>query len=120
MIRPFENYVPKDLPELVDLSGMMVISSPTFVNKIGYFDRSNITTIFTALNASLELTKGELGYERHARFVEMSARMQAHFKADPEDKTDDTLKGRALIDEMIDDLDKHIRVTRNLPPRQRR
>jgi len=30
----------------------------------------------------------------------MSDRMRAHFEADPENKTDDTLKGRAIIEQM--------------------
>jgi hypothetical protein len=30
----------------------------------------------------------------------MSDRMRAHFEADPENKTDDTLKGRDIIVEM--------------------
>ena len=95
-----------------------MISSPTFVSE-RFADR-NVRTVFTALSAGLTQAKDELGPEKHARLVDMSARMRAHFEADPEDKTDDTLQGRDLIDEMIDILDKHIRAVRNLPSRETR
>ena len=32
----------------------------------------------------------------------MSDRMRTHFEADPEDKTDDAIKGRELIKDMLD------------------
>jgi len=39
----------------------------------------------------------------------MSDRMRAHFDADPEDKTDDSRKARAIIFEMEDLLDQYAR-----------
>lgn len=42
----------------------------------------------------------KLGEERYSRRMEMSDRMRAHFEADPDDTTDDALKGREIIDEM--------------------
>ena len=115
-MRPaYENYVPRDLPSVIDMLGMMMICSPTFVSE-RFADR-NVRTVFAALNAGLAQAKDQLGPEKYAQLVQMSARIRAHFEADPEDKTDDTLKGRDLIDEMIDILDKHIRKVRNLPPR---
>jgi hypothetical protein len=39
----------------------------------------------------------------------MSDRMRAHFEADPEDKTDDSLKGRDIIVEMENLLKQSVR-----------
>jgi hypothetical protein len=41
--------------------------------------------------------------------MEMSDRMRAHFEADPDDTTDDALKGREIIDEMRDLLKQSAR-----------
>jgi hypothetical protein len=79
---------------------MMMLKSPTFVDTTGYFPGRNVETIFHSLNEGLRLIREKLGEERYLRLIEMSDRMRAHFEADPEDKTDDTLKGRAIIREM--------------------
>jgi hypothetical protein len=39
----------------------------------------------------------------------MSDQMRAHFEADPENKTDDTIKGREIIDEMQNLLNQKAR-----------
>jgi len=41
-----------------------------------------------------------MGDEPYLKLLDMSDRMRAHFEADPENKTDDALKGRAIVDEM--------------------
>lgn len=86
----------------MDMLGMMMLSSPTFVDKTGYFPYRNIETVFSEFNESLSVLRKKLGDERYLKLVEMSDRMRAHFEADPEDKTDDTLKGREIIHEMED------------------
>ncbi|QUD87800.1 hypothetical protein [Phenylobacterium montanum] len=96
----YKTYTPKNISELMDLLGLMMLSSPTFVDKTGYFPERNIDTVFEALTESLKLMQKKLGEDRYARLIEMSNRMRAHFEADPEDKTDDSLKGRELIEEM--------------------
>jgi hypothetical protein len=100
----YENYVSDNLPEVVALLGMMMLASPTFLSKGEIFPDRNIHTVFAALNAGLDQAKDDLGAEKHELLLAMSARMRAHFEADPEDKTDDSLQGRELIDEMIDVL----------------
>ena len=77
-----------------------MLKSPTFVDRTGYFPGKNLETTFYELNEALRLISGELGEDRYLKLIEMSARMRAHFEADPEDKTDDSLKGREIIHEM--------------------
>jgi hypothetical protein len=100
MPTPYEPYIPKGVSEIMDLLGWMMISSPTFADRTGHFPGRNIGTAFHALNESLRLIRQKLGEERYLKLMEMSDRMRAHFEADPEDKTDDALEGRALIEEM--------------------
>jgi hypothetical protein len=100
MARPYKPHIPQNLGEILDQLGFMMVKSPTFIDKMGYFPRRNIDTVFHQLNEGLRLIRGTLGEERHFKLTEMSDRMRAHFEADPEDKTDDALKGRAIIHEM--------------------
>jgi hypothetical protein len=88
-----------------------MLYSPTFIDKTGRFFDRNIDTVFCALDAGLFSKKEELGEQTYICLRDMSARMRAHFEADPEDETDDSLQGRELIDEMIDVLDKHNRAS---------
>lgn len=100
MFPPYKTRVPKGIGEIMDRLGMMMLKSPTFVDKTGYFPGRNVETIFHSLNEGLRLIRSELGEARYLTLIDMSDRMRAHFEADPEDKTDDTLKGRAIIREM--------------------
>jgi hypothetical protein len=109
MSRPYKPYVPKGAGEIRDLLGMMMLSSPTFVDKTGYFPGRNVETVFYALNESLRLIRAKLGEKQYSTLIEMSDRMRAHFEADPENKTDDTLQGREIIDEMRDLLKQSAR-----------
>jgi hypothetical protein len=109
MFPPYRPYVPKDINEIKDFLSRMMLSSPTFVDKTGYFPGRNLETTFSELDAGLRLNRNDLGEERYLKLMEMSARMRAHFEADPEDKTDDSLKGRAIILEMRDLLKQKAR-----------
>ena len=77
-----------------------MIESPLFLDNTGYFPGQNIDTTFYALNEGLKLNREKLGEPLYLQFRAMSDRMRAHFEADPEDKTDDSLAGRDIIDEM--------------------
>ncbi len=109
MFPPYRPYVPKDINEIKDFLSRMMLSSPTFVDKTGYFPSQTLETTFSELNAGLRLNREKLGEERYLKLIEMSDRMRAHFEADPEDKTDDSLKGRAIIREMKDLLKQKAR-----------
>jgi hypothetical protein len=84
----------------MDQSGIMTLKSPTFVDKMGYFPCRNVDTVFYQLNEGLRRIREKLGEKRYRKLMEMSDRMRAHFEADPENKTGDTLKGREIIYEM--------------------
>ena len=86
----------------MDHLGFMMLKSPTFVDDTGYFPGRNIDTVFSSLNEGLKVVAKKLGKDRYAALAALSVRMRAHFEADPEDKTDDAIKGRELICEMED------------------
>lgn len=100
MPRKFRPYVPQSLGDLLDQMGFMMLSSPTFRDKTGYFPEQNLETAFYELNEGLQRLRPKLGDELYRRFVAMSDQMRAYFEADPEDKTGDSNRGRALIREM--------------------
>ena len=86
----------------MDMLGLMMLSSPTFVDDSGYFPDRYIETVFDSFNQGFQVVRGKLGDERYFKLQDLSDRMKAHFKADPQNKTDDTVKGRTLIHEMED------------------
>ncbi len=98
----FNSNTPKTVGEIIDFLGMMILKSPTF--KDNYFRYMNIDTVFLELNEGLNCIKSKIGEERYQALRAMSDRMRAHFEADPEDKTDDALAGRRIIQEMEDIL----------------
>ncbi len=100
MPRSYTPYIPKGINEVRDYVGSMMLSSPTFVDRTGYFPGRNLETTFYELNEGLRLIRGKLGEERYLKLIELSDRMRVHFEADPEDKTDGALKGRDIIQEM--------------------
>lgn len=99
---PYKPYIPQDIGDLMDLLASMMLYSPTFEDLSGYFPGRNIDTTFFELNEGLKVIRKKVGEERYAALVALSDRMRAHFEADPENKTDDTIKGRELIHEMED------------------
>ncbi len=86
----------------MDMLGGMMILSPTFRDITGYFPGRNIDNTFYELNEGLRLLRPKLGDELYLKLRDMSDQMRAHFEADPEDQTDDSLKGRDIILEMMD------------------
>jgi len=102
MPRPYEPLIPNTVGEVIELLGWMMLNSPKFEDTSGYFPGQNIDTEFFALKEGLKANCNRLGEERCAVLLALSDRMRAHFQADPENKTDDTLAGRALILEMIE------------------
>jgi len=80
----------------------MMLSSPTFKDKTGYFPDRDIDTTFFALNEGLKTIRKKVGEENYQAHVALSGRMRSHFEADPEDKTEDGIKGRDCIIEMED------------------
>ena len=100
MSAPYKPDIPQTAGEIIDKLGWMMLYSPKFDNDSGYFPGRNLDTTFFSLNEGLTAIRNRLGEERYADLRAMSDRMRLHFEADPENKTDDTLAGRALILEM--------------------
>jgi len=98
----YKPYLPKTIDELLDQVGSMMLSSPAFKDTAGYFPEMNIDTEFFALNEGLRNLHDELGEEHYGTLMGMSDRMRSHFEADPENKTDDTIRGREIVLEMQD------------------
>jgi hypothetical protein len=102
-------YVPQNIGELLDKLSYMMLASPIFKDKTGYFPEQNIDTAFFSLNEGLLVVRKKLGEERYATLRAMSDKMRALFEADPDDKTGDTKAGRRLVLEMEDILKSAIK-----------
>jgi hypothetical protein len=102
---PYKPNIPQNVGEVMELLRLMMSASPRFLDSTGRLPGRNMETIFLELNEGLGMIRGELGEELYLKLREMSGRMRAHFEADPENKTDDTLKGRAIISEMMNVID---------------
>jgi hypothetical protein len=100
----YQPYVPQDVSELLDQLAYMMLASPTFKDKTGYFPQRNIDTAFYSLNGGLLRIRKKLGEERYAALSVMSDKMQALFESDPDDTTGETRAGHMLIQDMEDIL----------------
>lgn len=97
-------YIPKTIGEISDHLSMMMISSPLFRDKTGYFPDLDLETVFVELEEGLRAIRAKIGEESYGQLSELSTRMRTHFEADPEDKTEDGIKGRECIVDMKDIL----------------
>ena len=104
MTKAMTHYVPQRIGEIMDHLAMMLLSSPQFEDRTGLLPGRSIDTVFAELNGGIEIIRKKVGEEHYAKLTEISARMRAHFEADPEDRTDDSIKGRECIHEMEDIL----------------
>lgn len=100
MARKYQPYIPQTLGELLDKMGFMLLSSPTFIDKSGYFPGRDVETSFYGLNEGLRNLRPQLGEELYQKLRAMSDQMRAYFEADPERTTGDTLKGKQLALDM--------------------
>jgi len=106
MNRNPEPYIPKTKGEIMDFLASMILSAPKFIDKSGYFPDQNIDTEFFALNEGLKAITKKIGEENYSQALELSAKARAHFEADPEDKTDDGIKGRDCLMDIEEILKK--------------
>ncbi len=101
---PYKPYIPKDISAIMNLLGLMMLSSPTFVDKTGYFPYRSIDTVFFSLNEGLKVIRSRLGEENYVKLAALSDKMQALFRNDPNNDNGDTTKGCECILEMEDIL----------------
>ena len=104
MIMRDKPYIPKDVGELSDELAHMMLASPTFKDRTGYFPKDNIDTAFFSLNESLLALRKKLGEERYMTLRAMSDQMRALFESDPDNTNGGTRAGRKIIREMEDIL----------------
>lgn len=97
-------YIPQSRGDLVDQLGSMMLAAPKFKSRLPWAFEENIDTNFFQLNEGLKAVRRQIGEENYAQLVALSDKMRAYFEADPEDKTEDGLKGRDCIDEMTEIL----------------
>lgn len=102
MPRLYEAYVAQTIGELMDQLGSIMLDSPKFEDKFGYFPGKDLDKTFRGLMLSLDQLRKKLGERRYAKLVELAGRMRAHFEADPDDTTGEAWDGRRIINDMED------------------
>lgn len=100
MTPPYKPHIAQNISEFMDVLGLLMLSSPTFVDESGYSPGRNLNTVFKGVNESLQSIRSKLGEERYIKLQDLTDRMYAYFKSDPEDKTGEAQKGRLIIHEM--------------------
>jgi hypothetical protein len=75
----------------------MILSAPNCRDKSGYFPDRSAETEFFELDAGLNVVRKKIGEESYRKALELSRKARAHFEADPEDKTEDGIKGRDCL-----------------------
>jgi len=100
----YKPYIPQDISELLDHLAHMMLSSPSFRDRTGYFPQRSIDTAFFSLNEGLLTVRKKLGEEHYTQLRSLSDKMRTLFEADPDDKNGETREGRMLIHEMEDIL----------------
>lgn len=93
-------YIPQTVGDVLDHVSMMMLSSPQFRDTTGYSPDQDLGMVFRELELGLLAIGGELGEDRFRHLTRLAARMRRHFEADPEDKTDEAIKGRECVLEM--------------------
>ena len=94
----YKRHVPQNVGELLDHLTYIMFSGPAFEDP--HFVGRDLEAAFFELNEALRLMRKKLGEDRFSKLTELSDRVRAHYEADPEKTTGDTLKGRELIIEM--------------------
>ncbi|MBT2189355.1 hypothetical protein KK488_20585 [Sphingobium sp. H33] len=84
----------------MDLLSWMLLHSPKFEDKTGYFPDMNIETTFFALTEGLKMVRKRIGEETFERLASVTVQMKSYFEADPDDKIGEAIKGRDSIQEM--------------------
>ena len=103
-MRQVKMYVPREVGEVLDQLGYMMLAAPKFLDKTGYFPYRNLDYVCRQLTVGLTNIRSTIGEDRYNDLTRMAAEMRALFEADPENKTGETLHGRKVILQMEDIL----------------
>ncbi|MBW6532145.1 hypothetical protein KZ820_15495 [Sphingomonas sp. RRHST34] len=101
-------YVPQALSEIEDQLGSMMLKSPHFKDRTGYFPDLSLESSFFKLNSGLDRMREKLGEDVHAKAIELSGRAKALFLQAPDIASEKTREGNRLLDE-IDQLINAVR-----------
>lgn len=97
-------YIPSSLSEIYDTLGSMMLGAPTFLDKTLTFPHRNIDSEFNKLTEGFVLVRKTVGEERYARLMDLAERAKALFAADQDDINGKTDEGRALLQEIEDEI----------------
>ena len=93
-------YIPQTVGELNDLLGHMVLSAPSFEDKVGYYPDQSVETEFRSVEEGLAKVRRKIGEERYSKLLAMSVKARALFEADPDETNGKTREGILLLQEM--------------------
>ena len=82
-MKPGKMHAPRDIREILVLLSWVLLKSPQFIEKSGYFQWMRVTTYLVDLKEGLGNVRETLGEERYQELMRMSDRMQAHFQHRP-------------------------------------
>lgn len=102
MNRSYKLTIPTTKSELRDLLGSMMLLSPAFEDKTGYFPGMNIDTTFEELSGGIENIKAELDPASYSRMLVLVEAMRRHFEAG------NVREGNIIIDELQSLLDNRL------------
>ena len=103
---PKKAFIPSTIMELREKLSAMFLSAPTFIDKTGHLPFLNLDYVFMQLTQGLTLNRSNLGDGNYAKLMDMTNAMRPLFEADPEDKTGEAVKGQAIINDMLELLEK--------------
>ncbi|WP_210253024.1 hypothetical protein [Beijerinckia sp. L45] len=103
----------EEVGEIRDLMDWMMLASPKFLDRTGFFPGRNIDTVFYELDHILQATRAKLGENLYRALIDLSRQMRAYLEADPERQTDSYRKGQDILQIMWDLLDANMRQQRS-------
>lgn len=106
MSRNYEPLIPRDILELLDHVGMMVVRAPRFATSA--FPDLTVDGVFHELNEGLKNVRGAMGDDTYMKVVALSERARELISADPREDTGDTQAGRELLMEIRELLSKFV------------
>ncbi|MGY2734588.1 hypothetical protein [Sphingomonas sp. UYP23] len=110
-------YIPASLSEIYDQLGSMILHAPTFIDRTLVFPDRNIDSEFSTLVAGFDVVRKKLGEARYAALIDLAERAKSLFAADQDDTNGKTDQGRALLQEIENEIQaaRRGRVNAKLP-----
>jgi hypothetical protein len=100
MPTPYRHFPAVNLGQLADAIISTSLQAPKFNFLEAYFPRRSIDQAMQDLNESIDNLRPQLDGGLYESLLQMSDQMRACFKADPENKTGETRRGKELAQHM--------------------